>query len=1430
MGRPTLLVLDDSEVDRATYIRYLQSDHEHSYRILEAETLEEGLELWESEHPELTLVDVNLPDGDGLELLEAIGSEYLNGNLPVIVLTGQGDERTAVQAMKLGAGDYLVKKDITAVSLTKSVNQLRQRATLARQLAQVQQQEAMIGEIALRVRQSLNLQEILNATVREVRQFLAADRALVYQFNPDMSGKMVAESVVSPWPSCLNRQIQDNCFQDNLAAAYRQGRIFAATDIYTAGLTDCHIQLLAQFQVRANLVVPILLPNTATEPLWGLLIVHQCSGPRDWQQTNIQLLQRLSVQLAIAIQQAELYQSLHNLNASLEQKVKERTIELTTLAQNSQLVSRIATQIRSSLNLPTILQTTVNEIRALLQCDRVIIYQLHPDFSGTIVTESISDQGRSILHRTIYDPCLNSEVLAPYRQGKIRVICDIYEASLNLCHQEMLLAFDIRAQLLVPILVEQQLWGLMIASEKNQPRQWQSEEVDLVQQLSVQVAIAIQQGTAYEKAQKEIAERQKAEALVRESEQRYASLAEASPVVIYRADLKGNCIYANDRCFEIAGLSPEECLGLGWQKYLHPEARQRVVPAWEQAAPELRSFEVEYRFQLPDGKVNYVYDQAIPERDANGVVIGYVGTATDITARKEAEIALQESQRWLKQIADTSPSVLYLYDLVEHRNIYVNPAISTVLGFTPEEIQALGDDFIRTFIHPDDFASAINYFQRLEKSQDGEILENLYRMRNRQGEWRWLFSRDTGFNRDANGRVRQILGVAQDITDRINAEKSLEQLNQELRQLSARLQLAIKSGAIAIWEWDVVNDITIWDAQMYKLYGISPDEFTHIYDGWLSRLHPEDRPLADHAIQQALQGEKEYDPEFRAILPDGTIRYIKAFALVNRDSEGQPQRMIGMNYDITQQKEAEATLRKSEAHLRTAQRIGKLGSWEYEIKTGKVTWSEETFHIWGLDPYGEEPSFAALSEFVHPDDRPILDRVVNAAITKGIPYEIEARIYRTDGSLAYVMGRGEPFCNTDGVVTHLVGTVQDLTERKLAEQQLQEAKEAAEYGNRAKSEFLANMSHELRTPLNAILGMTEGLEEEVFGQINPNQRKALQTIASSGSHLLELINDILDLAKIEAGQLVLDSTPTEVSALCRASIAFIKHQAEQKRLQVETKLPPHLPDLSLDARRIRQVLINLLNNAVKFTPAGGRITLEVSIQADQTNLILRIAVTDTGIGIAPENIKQLFQPFIQVDSALNRQYTGTGLGLALVKRIVELQGGQVGVTSEVGIGSCFTVDLPCPDYPLSAIADHQAPQMRQSGEDTQQETKASPLILLAEDNEANINTVSSYLSAKGYRLIVAKTGEEALLLAESAQPDLILMDIQMPGMDGLEAIKQIRSQPTLVDLPIIALTALAMTDDQERCLAAGANHYLSKPVKLKQLVASIQQLLVNQRP
>jgi signal transduction histidine kinase/CheY-like chemotaxis protein len=407
----------------------------------------------------------------------------------------------------------------------------------------------------------------------------------------------------------------------------------------------------------------------------------------------------------------------------------------------------------------------------------------------------------------------------------------------------------------------------------------------------------------------------------------------------------------------------------------------------------------------------------------------------------------------------------------------------------------------------------------------------------------------------------------------------------------------------------------------------------------------------------------------------------------------------------------------------------------------------------------------------------------------------------------------------------------ELGERQRAQQELTQRNQELVRVTRLKDEFLANMSHELRTPLNAVLGMAEGLKEGVFGKVNDRQINALNTIDHSGSHLLELINDILDLAKIEAEQMELDLAPTDVVTLCQNSISLIRQQAIDKKQQLLVHLPCVLPDVILDERRILQVLINLLNNAVKFTPEGNNIALEVippspELAPSPDNQYIRFVVTDTGIGISQVNIEKLFQPFVQIDSALNRKYQGTGLGLALVKKIVELHGGQISLTSEEGKGSCFSFQLPY------LVTEGHLPRKITFAEQLISpepiqlpSNNNSFLLLLAEDNEANIKTISSYLGSKGCRIVLAKNGLQAIQQAIALTPDLILMDIQMPELDGLEAIKRIRAMPDLVSVPIIAVTALAMESDRQRCLEAGATDYMAKPIKLKELAITIAKIL-----
>ena len=506
---------------------------------------------------------------------------------------------------------------------------------------------------------------------------------------------------------------------------------------------------------------------------------------------------------------------------------------------------------------------------------------------------------------------------------------------------------------------------------------------------------------------------------------------------------------------------------------------------------------------------------------------------------------------------------------------------------------------------------------------------------------------------------------------------------------------------------------------------------------------------------------------------------------------------------------------------------------------------------------------------------------------------------------------------------------------------------------RAKDEFLATMSHELRTPLNAILALSESLLEQFRGPLNERQQAALHNIEASGRHLLTLINDILDLSKVESGRMELQCDIFMIAEVCEASLLFVKELALKKQLQLAFQQSNQLARMQADSRRLKQILVNLLSNAVKFTHKGGRVSLAVNVDSEAG--VIRFVVEDTGIGMDAEGMARLFQPFVQLDSRLSRQHEGTGLGLALVHRLTELHGGSVAVASELGKGSRFTIALPyTPPAPLEAPrlpttapltgerAMHSAvviedvetageqlvrylkelhihavihPQGEgaldqvaklhpdvifldlqmpgQSGWEVLRQLKADPhlhsipviivsvvdertkglaagaaeylvkpisreairrvlgvvgagletayeamiiavpltpppvngRILLVEDNEINISAIGSYLRDRGYHVVEARNGREALARVDEARPDVILMDIQMPEMDGLEATRQLRAQPTYAALPIIVMTALAMPDDRERCMAAGASEYLTKPVSLKGLVATIQHML-----
>jgi PAS domain S-box-containing protein len=918
----------------------------------------------------------------------------------------------------------------------------------------------------------------------------------------------------------------------------------------------------------------------------------------------------------LEVEKNELLQSR---NAEVEKLVQLRTAELQQQADRERLLNATALRIRQSLNLQDIFDSTVREVRQLLNCDRVLVYQFEPDWTGTIMAESVAGFP-SVLGTIIRDTYFQETKGCEYLQGRRQVTANIYQAGLNACHLQLLEGLDVRAIIAVPVIINEQLWGLLVAHQCAHPRQWHQEELELLEKLSVQIAIAIQQARALQEVQTELQERQRAEAALQQlneqlemrvrertaeldqiveelhrqiadrqqaeqalqeanrklnySEERFRIALKNSPIIVFNQDteLRYTWIYN-----PALGFDASQVVGKFESDLFLPEDAKKIAAMKREVlrtgAGTREEVVIGYNEDIK------CYDLSVdPLRNADGEIVGVTCAALDITPRKKAEQALEESQRFIQKIADATPNLLYIYDLEEKRNIYSNREVAKILGYTPEEIVEMGAGLVPNLVHPDDLTRVYSFHERLATAKDGEIVESEYRMRNASGEWRWLYSWDTVFARTAEGTPKQILGAASDMTALKQAEEALRQNNEILAATNAEL--------------------------------------------------------------------------------------------------------------------ARAT--------------------------------------------------------------------------------------------------------------------------------------------RLKNEFLASMSHELRTPLNAILGMSEGLLEELCGTLNERQRKAISTIEKSGKHLLELINEILDLAKIEAGKLQLHIAPVGVTSLVESSLTFVKQQAYQKNIKLSTRIPEGLPEIEVDDRRMRQVLINLLSNAIKFTWEEGSVTVEVEMDAEEQ--LVRFSVSDTGIGIAPENMGKLFQPFVQIDSSLSRRYEGTGLGLALVRRIVELHEGGVSFESEVGKGSRFTVAVPgmrqkrvqSTERPLS-VTDCQLAAVNSDAQLAESRERApdSQLILLAEDNEANIETISNYLLSAGYRLVLAKNGREAIHMAQQHKPTLILMDIQMPEMDGLSATAQIRSHSDTATIPIIALTALAMPGDREKCLAAGASAYMIKPVSFKQLVKTIKDLLVN---
>ncbi len=823
--------------------------------------------------------------------------------------------------------------------------------------------------------------------------------------------------------------------------------------------------------------------------------------------------------------------------------------------------------------------------------------------------------------------------------------------------------------------------------------------------------------------------------------------------------------------------------------------------------------ELETKRRTKAGRIIHVSLTISPIRDRTGRIAGAATIARDITERVRSEAAIRESAERFQQLFRRSHDCLYIHDL-QGNLLDANDAALELLGYERADLPSLN---IGLIVGDDQLPKLTADLRELE--QTGALKERSeYRLRCKDGSFVNAETNAAVIPFDGTGEA--VLGIARDITSRKRAQDALRESEERFR--------ALADGCPSIiWMADAEGKGLFANRAYLEFFNLASEGTNG--EHWHEVVHPEDARAYIGAYERAVRDRTPFRAEVRVRRGDGEWRWVTSDAVPRFDSSARFLGHVGITVDITERKLAQQALEQSEEKFRQlAENISEV----FWIKDGNGTellYVSPAFErVWGRSCEELYREKGVWLQSMEPDDR---ERMISLKSTRfdREPCDTEYRIRTPGGELKWIRDRSFPVRDQAGKVVRFVGIAEDITLRKKAEAAMREAKEAAESSNRAKSEFLANMSHEIRTPLNGVIGMTGLLLET---ELDDEQRQYAEIIRMSGESLLAVVNDILDFSKIEAGKVDLEIQDFDLAAVLESVRQVLWVKVMEKGLNLSCRAEPEVPlRLRGDFGRLRQVLLNLAGNAVKFTPSGN-VTIAASLEWQQEKSIgIRFSVRDTGIGIAADRLSDIFSPFTQVDSSFTRKYGGTGLGLAISHRLVQLLGGEIGVESEPGLGSTFwftaVFETQAGGGSLGSTREVVVSAIRTIAQ-PHRKLKRPPRILVAEDNAGNQLVARFILEKLGCRADVAGNGVEALEALRKLPYDLVLMDCQMPLVSGYAATQRIRDPESGVlnpAIPIIAVTANAWKDERERCLAAGMNDYLAKPVDPQSIAALLGKWL-----
>lgn len=980
----------------------------------------------------------------------------------------------------------------------------------------------------------------------------------------------------------------------------------------------------------------------------------------------------------------------------------------------------------------------------------------------------------------------------------------------------------------------------------------------------------------------------------------------------------GDTIVETNRAFdEMLGYAPGEVVGMSASDFVAPESRSTVLEHRSKASTE----PYEARLRRKDGTT---FTAEIRGKTAlyRGRKVR-VTAVRDITERIRAEEELGRQARLL----DLARDAIFIISL-EGRISYWNHGAEETYGYDRREaVGKISHELLRTrFPQP---REEIKKKLLREGYWEGELVHTA-----RDGTQRIVASRWTL----EDGDPPRVLEINNDITERKKAEKAL-------REREALLAEAQRLGNFGSWELDLETGRLRWSDQLFRIHGYAPQEFVPTVEKLMQSIHPEDRRLLQEAMERGAKEGEAGDLVLRVVRPDGSVRVTSSKSEIAFDEDGKPVRVIGTVQDITERKQAEDALREAEARYRALVEQMPAITYTNPLKPGGpstyISPQIEKILGYSVEECKEDPSL--LDRALHPDDRERVEAAEAHAEATGEPMSLEYRmrtrdgrevwvqdelvlvrdeegrplfwqgillditerkraeeklrkseeryrsileqihdvyletdlkgnftffnhalvealgyteeelrgmnylqctvkrcvprlrkafeeVYRTgiparnlgweiirkDGQRRYVESTTSLITDEQGRKVGFRGIIRDVTERKQNERELEEARRAAEEASRAKSEFLANMSHEIRTPMNGVIGMAELLLDT---DLTPEQRDYAETIRSSGETLLAVINDILDFSKLESGKVQLETLDFDLYETVEEVTALFATLAHRKDIELAGFVEPDVPArLRGDPFRLRQILTNLISNAVKFTEEG-EVFVRASLARESPERVrVRFEVKDTGIGMSQEEISKLFQPFTQADSSTTRRYGGTGLGLTISRRFVEMMGGRIGVESEPGKGSTFWFEVP----------------LERAEESGQQRAIPGDLsgarVLIVDDNATNRTILLKQTAAWGLENASAADGRQALAMlgdaAAAGRPyDLAILDMQMPGMDGLELARRIKSEPSLSSTRLVLLTSLVQAGIGAEAEKRGIEAYLTKPVRQSQLYDALATAL-----